>query len=47
MIMYEVDRKTEEDIRLKLDIFVFLGGDFGEFSAEIPAFSTFRTRDLC
>ena len=35
MIMYEVDRKTEEDIRWKLDMFIFLGGDFGEFSADI------------
>ena len=45
--MYEVEGKTEEDIKWILDIFIFLGGDFGEFSAEISAFSTFRTRDIC
>ena len=45
--MGDIDGKTEEDIRLKLDISIFLGGDFGEFLAEIPAFPTFRTRDLC
>ena len=44
--MWDIDGRTEEDIRLKLEISIFLGGDFGEFSAEIPAFSTFKTWDL-
>ena len=47
--LYDHVRHWQENGRgyqVKIGHFHFLRGDFGEFSAEISAFSTFRTRDV-